>query len=93
MRVRKYTLTAYADTISYWTTMDGSNPVSFALNNYSTSEWTGLCACEGVAVALKHMKYKNAEAKIICPSKLGIATDGNTVTPYGYDLKIKGIKK
>ncbi len=92
-RFRKYTLNQYADTISYWSTMDGANPVTFSLSNYATSEWTTLCACEGVVKALKFMNHKNAEAKIICPSKMGIETDGYSVTPYGYDLKIKGIKK
>ena len=92
-RFRKYTLNAYADTISYWSTLDGSEPVSFSLSNYSTSAWTSTCACVGVAKALEYMKYKNSESKIICPSKLGVLTDGNSVTPYGYDIKIKGIKK
>lgn len=92
-RFRKYTLDAYADTISYWSTMDGAEPASFSISNYSTSSWTNTCACQGVAKALKYMNHKNAEAKIICPSKMGIDTDGYSVTPYCYDLKIKGIKK
>ena len=92
-RFRKYTLEQYADTISYWSTMDGANPVTMSISNYATSEWTSMCACEGVVKALKFMNRKNAEAKIICPSKMGIETDSYTVTPYGYDLKIKGIKK
>lgn len=92
-RFRKYTLTQYADTINYWSTLDGSDPASFSLENYSVSDWTGTCACIGVAKALQYMKYKDSESKIICPSKLGITNDGNSVTPYGYDLKIKGIKK
>lgn len=93
LRFRKYTLDVQADTINYWTTMDGPNPVAFSIASYSTSNWTDLCACQGVAAALARMKRKNAEAKIICPSKLGTTSDMSYVTPYCYDLKIKGIKK
>ncbi len=92
-RFRKYSLNVYADTISYWSTMDGAEPVSFSVSSYASSEWTSICACSGVAKALKFMNHKNAEAKIICPSKMGIADDENSVTPYCYDLKIKGVKK
>ena len=92
-RFRKYTLNVYADTISYWTTMDGAEPASFSISGYSTSEWASVCACSGVAKALKFMNHKNAEAKIICPSKMGVSNDENSVTPYCYDLKIKGVKK
>ena len=47
-------------------------------------------ACTGWHAAVKFMKYTDAEAKIINPSKLGFSSaEGTTVTPYGYEMKIK----
>lgn len=83
LRYRQYTLEAYADTISYWTTQDAPEPVvlQFMVNTSNT--------CSGWQIALQHMKYSGAECKIICPSKLGFTEQNSNVTPYGYDMKIQ----
>ena len=84
LRYRRYSLGVNADTISYWTTAQNGYPLEF---NYMTDFTT---ACAGWHYAVQHMKYTESEAKIINPSKLGFSTDEQTtVTPYGYDLKIK----
>ncbi len=83
LRYRRYTLDVYADTVSYWTTMEAPNPISFRYGTQSNQ------TCTGWLKALPYMKYNNAEAKIICPSKMGFSEEQSTVTPYGYDLKIQ----
>ncbi len=83
MRYKKYTLTVNADTADYWTTLNSAYPLEFTyLTDYTTAP-----VAWHVAVGL--MKYSDSECKIICPSKRGFTEDGNTVTPYGYDLKMK----
>jgi hypothetical protein len=83
MRYKKYTLGLNADTADYWTTLNSAYPLEFTyLTDYATAP-----TAWHVAVGL--MKYSDSECKIICPSKLGFTEDGNTVTPYGYDLKMK----
>lgn len=83
LRYRQYTLEAYADTISCWTTQDAPEPV--ALQYMVTSSES----CSGWQIALQHMKHSGAECKIICPSKLGFTEQNSSVTPYGYDMKIQ----
>ncbi len=83
LRYRRYTLDVYADTVSYWTTADAPNPISFRYGNSSSN------VCSGWLKALPYMKYNNSEAKIICPSKMGFSEEQSSVTPYGYDLKIQ----
>ncbi|MBP5289864.1 MAG: DUF4827 family protein [Paludibacteraceae bacterium] len=83
LRYRRYTLTEPADTLSYWTSNDASYPIEFQY--YVTSA----AACMGWHYALSVMKYTGAEGKLICPSKLGFDADASSVTPYGYDMKIK----
>ena len=83
LRFKRYTLDAYADTLYNWTTQDSPNPIKFQYlinNEYS---------CTGWQIAVKYMKYPDAQCKIICPSKMGFSEENSTVTPYGYDLKIK----
>ena len=83
MRYRKYTLGTNPDTASYWTVLDSAYPVEFTyLTDFTT-------APKAWHAAVGLMKYSDSECKIICPSKLGFTEDGNTVTPYGYDLKMK----
>ena len=83
MRYKKYTLDQYPDTANYWTVLDSAYPVEFTyLTDFTT-------APKAWHVAVGLMKYSDSECKIICPSKLGFTEDGNTVTPYGYDLKMK----
>ncbi len=83
LRYRRYTLDVYADTVSYWTTMEAPNPISF---RYGTSSSV---TCTGWLKALPYMKYSGSEAKIICPSKMGFSEEQSSVTPYGYDIKIQ----
>ena len=83
VRFKRYTLNEYADTLYNWTTQDSPNPIKFQYlinNEYS---------CTGWQIAVKYMKYPDAQCKIICPSKMGFSEENSTVTPYGYDLKIK----
>jgi hypothetical protein len=83
LRYRQYTLNAYADTVSCWTTLDTPNPVEL---QYMV---TSSASCTGWQIALQHMKHSGAECKIICPSKLGFSEQNSQVIPYGYDMKIK----
>lgn len=83
LRYRQYTLDAYADTISYWTTLDSPNPVEL---QYMVSSQA---SCTGWQLALQYMKYSGAECKIICPSKLGFTDQNSNVIPFGYDMKIQ----
>ena len=83
LRFIRYTLEEYPDTISNWGTMDSAEPIKL---QYMVNSET---SCTGWQVALKYMKYHEAQCKIICPSKLGFIEENSTVTPYGYDLKIK----
>ena len=83
MRYKKFALTENADTLSYWTTLDQAYPMEFQYGN------TTQCEATGWHIAVKYMKYTNAECQIICPSKLGFSADGSSVTPYCYILKMK----
>ena len=83
MRYKKFALTENADTLSYWTTLDQAYPTEFQYGNGSQ------CEAEGWHLAVKYMKYTNAECQIICPSKLGFSADANSVTPYCYILNMK----
>lgn len=83
LRFKRYTLNAYADTLYNWTTQDSPEPVKFQYMVNSDN------SCIGWQTAVKYMKYPGAQCKIICPSKLGFSEENSSVTPYGYDLKIK----
>lgn len=83
VRYKKFALTEDADTLSYWTTLDQAYPVEFHYGN------TNECDATGWHVAIKQMKYGEAQCEFICPSKLGFKADNNSVTPYVYIMKIK----
>ena len=83
MRYRRYTLGVNPDTTSYWTSNDSSQPAEFQFLT------TSAASCAGWQLALAVMGYTGAEGKLICPSKLGFDADASSVTPYGYDLKMK----
>ena len=83
VRLKQYGLEAYTDTISCWTTLDSPEPIKLQYLVASEN------SCTGWQLAIKYMKYTGAECKIICPSKLGFEEANSSVTPYGYDLKIK----
>ena len=83
VRYKQYELTENADTMSYWTTLDQAYPYEFHYAN--TTE------CEAVAwhLAVRLMKYPESQCELIVPSKQGFLADQNSVTPYGYIMKIK----
>lgn len=83
LRFKRYTLTENPDTLYYWSTMDSPDPIKFEYLVQSDK------ACTGWQAAMKYMKYTDAQYKIICPSKMGFSEENSSVTPYGYDLKIK----
>ena len=83
MRYKKFGLTEGADTLSYWTTLDQAYPMEFHYLNYSE------CEASAWHLAIRQMKYADAQCEIICPSKLGFEADQSSVTPYVYILKIK----
>ncbi len=87
LRYRRYTLDAYADTTSYWNTLDSPYPIEV---QYLTSTTN---SCTGWHIAIQYMKYAGAESKIICPDKLDLDDGSTKVIPYGYDLKITGVKR
>ncbi len=81
-RYKQYTLDVVADTISNWNTIDFPYPSDFVYGDYTQS-------CMGFQEAVSYMKGNESEAKIIVPSKIGFSTYLNSVTPIGYDLRIK----
>lgn len=83
LRYKQFELTENADTLSYWTTLDQAYPLEFHYMN------TVECEAVGWHLAVKYMKYPDSECQIIQPSKLGFSAEQNTVTPYGYIMKIK----
>lgn len=83
LRCKQYGLEAYNDTIYNWTTLDSPEPIKLQYMVASSN------SCTGWQLAIKYMKHTGAECKIICPSKLGFEEANSSVTPYGYDLKIK----
>ena len=83
LRFKRYTLDEYPDTVFNWTTMDSADPIKL---QYKINSET---SCPGWQLALEYMKYPDSQCKIICPSKMGFSEESSSVTPYGYDLKIK----
>lgn len=84
VRYKKYSLDSYSDTIRYWTTDDGAEPITFQLGNSADQYY-----CQGWTAAIVTMKHNGGHCRIICPSKLGFVDDNSSVTPYGYELKFK----
>lgn len=84
-RFKQYTLNVISDTVSNWNTIDYPYPSDFTYGDLTE-------ACKGFHEAVSYMKRNASEAKIIVPSKIGYNTYLMSVTPLGYDLKIK-IKK
>ena len=85
VRYDQYTLTTKPDTISNRSTIDFVYPSEFKYLDYAqaSSAWHE---------AVGFMKYNNAHAKLIVPSKIGFSTFSRPATPIGYDLEIR-IKK
>lgn len=84
VRYKKYTLTSYPDTVSYWNTDEAGYPLVFQQGNLSDAR-----ACEAWHVAVEFMKYPGTVCKLIVPSKLGFVDDNSSVTPYGYDFTFR----
>jgi len=82
VRYIQYTLTTKPDTIFSLNTIDSPYPTSFNYADYTQS-------CTAWHEAVSYMKYNEAQAKIIVPSKLGFDTYMESVTPMGYDMKIQ----
>jgi len=81
-RFKQYTLGVPSDTISNWSTIDFPYPSDFVYGDATQS-------CKAFQEAVSYLKRNNTEAVLIVPSKLGFNSDMMSVTPYGYDLKIK----
>ena len=83
VRYKQFMLTENADTLSYWTTLEQAYPYEFHYGN--TTE----CEAVGWHMAVRLMKYPESQCELIVPSKQGFSVDQNSVTPYGYIMKIK----
>ncbi|MDR3653471.1 MAG: DUF4827 family protein [Paludibacter sp.] len=81
-RFKQYTLSLVPDTISNWNTIDYPYPSDFTYGDLTQS-------CKAFHEAVSYMKRMNSEAKLIVPSKIGFNANMMSVTPMGYDLKIK----
>lgn len=82
MRYKQFTLTEYPDTADYWTTLNAPYPTEFKymVDNNTCTAWH---------VAVQLMKYGDSECTILVPSKFGDTMAQNSVTPYGYKLKMQ----
>ena len=81
-RFKQYLLSLAADTISNWSTIDYPYPPTFVYGDLTQS-------CKAFQEAATYMKRNDSEAILIVPSEIGFTADQNSVTPYGYTLKIK----
>ncbi len=81
-RFDEYTLDVKADTISSLSSVNYPNPLQF---NYL--DLTQVCTAWHEAVS--YMKYNNAEAQLIVPSKIGMSKFSRPATPAGYDINIR----
>jgi len=81
-RYKQYSLTIPSDTISNWSTVDFPYPTTFVYGDQTQS-------CVAFHEAASLMKHNESEAKLIVPSKIGFEENMLTVTPLGYDLRIK----
>jgi len=81
-RYKQYTLGLASDTISNWSTIDFPYPSTFVYGDLTQS-------CKAFHEAASYMRRNETEAKLIVPSKLGFNENLTSVTPMGYDLKIK----
>jgi hypothetical protein len=84
-RFKQFALTINPDTISNWNTVDFPYPNTFIYGDLSQS-------CKGFQEAVSYMRKNDSQAMLIVPSTLGFQADLNSVTPYGYLIKIKFLK-
>jgi len=78
-------------TESYWTTLDLPYPPVLIFGNIPSalSGAPDNTNCAGWQTAIRLMKYSEAEAEIIVPSKLGILKNYTTITPCHYKFYFK----
>jgi len=81
-RFVQYTLGVEPDTISNWNTIDFPYPTTFHYGAYTE-------VCVAWHEAAGYMKKNESEAKLIVPSKLAFNNYMMSVTPLGYNFKIK----
>ena len=79
---KQYALSLASDTISYWNTIDFPYTSDFVYGDLTQS-------CKAFQEAVTYMKKNDSQAKLIVPSEIGFTADKNSVTPYGYTLKIR----
>lgn len=82
LRYKQFTLTEYPDTADYWTTLNAPYPTEF---RYMVDNNT----CVAWQVAVQLMKYGESECTILVSSRWGDNLAQNSVTPYGYKLKMQ----
>jgi len=90
-RYKKFGLTEYTDTLSYWTTLDQAHPYEFFYGKTSgiASGYTQICEAIGWHEAVRLMKYPDSQCQVLVPSKQGFEADQTSVTPYIYLMKIQ----
>lgn len=81
-RFIQYTLQVNADTLFNWNTIDFPYPVTFRFRDF-TQVSAGWHEAAGL------MRYNDAEATFILPSKIGFSQFSRPATPVGYDMKIR----
>lgn len=81
-RFDEYTLNVKADTISTRSSVDYPYPPEFKYLDLNQ-------ACAAWHEAVGYMKYNNAEAQLIVPSKIGLSKFSRPATPAAYDMDIK----
>lgn len=89
VRYIQYTLKEHSDTASHWTTQDDPVPTEFV---YGANGGSMPMIPTGWHYAIGLMKYPGSECTVIIPSRLGDFSAQNSVTPYGYRLKLVRIK-
>ena len=81
----QYGLGVKPDTISTQSTVQLAHPKEFTYGDHSQ-------ACVAWHEAVGYMKYNNAEAQLIVPSKIGFSNFSRPATPVGYDLTIRVLR-
>lgn len=81
-RFIQYTLDVKSDTVFNWNTIDFPYTTDFNYLDYTQ-------VCTAWHEAAGYMQYDNSEASFIVYSKLGFSDNKNSVTPMGYDMKIR----
>lgn len=86
-KYEQYGLGVKSDTLSTQSTVQLAHPKEFIFGDY-----TQVQACAAWHEAVGYMKYNNAEAQLIVPSKIGFQNFSRPATPVGYDLTIRVLR-